>query len=165
MAFSFASGHLPRGPHSVCAGWLLHPRVDCPFLRREPSTLRGLSPLLFVGNGPPTLFVGNGPLTIFVGNGPLTLFVGNGPLLFVGNGPPTLFVGNGPLLSWATAPYSCGLGPPSFAGCVPPLRRPTSSTLLVGRAPSGSSRAEPIPVVGRSPPPRASLVCVARLCR
>jgi len=60
-----------------------------------------------------------------------------------GQRPPPL-VGNGPLLSRAWAP--------SFAGCVPSLRRPTSSPLLVGRAPSGSSRAEPIPVVGRSPP-------------
>ena len=69
-----------------------------------------------------------------------------------------------PLLSWATAPYSRGQRPPSLVGngpllsrAWPPplravLRRPTSSPFLVGRVPSGSSRAEPILVVGRSPP-------------
>ena len=136
MAFSFASGHLPRGPHSVFAGWPLLPRVDCPFFRREPSTLRGLSPLLFVGNGPPALFVGNGPLT---------LFVGNGPPLFVGNGPPTLFVGNGPLLSRATAPYSRGLGPPLLR---------VVSPLSAGRPLRPFWWAEPPPVPrGPSPSP------------
>ena len=137
MAFSFAADNLPRGPDSVFAGLPLLLRADCPFFSSE-----ALEP--FAGRAPPLR--GLSPLSSWA---TASLFVGNGPFSR-GQRPPSL-VGNGPLLSWATALL--------FAG------KPTPPPCLVGRVPSGSSRAEPLPVVGRSSPLRASLVCVACYCR
>ena len=150
-------------PTVVCADWPSRftrgssvplaasplPTVGRVLPQRSPS-LRGQRPptLSLRGQRPPTL-VGNGPQ--------LSLFVGNGPQLSWATTPNSLSREQRPPLSWAWAP--------SLAGCVPSLRRPTSSTPRVDRVLSDSSRAGPLSLVVGRLPRRASLVCVARLCR